>query len=101
MIDFSNPWSILGWLIIFVIALCFLSVIVQVSRQVFSGVRQANRDFRAQKGKVTCEAPGCKNKAAYLTPLGYYCKDDRSSHDTKKTYIGSFSWSKALEWTKK
>ena len=95
-----TPWTIIGWLILGTIALVVLAFVVSLLKAVVVDQLYVRKSRRAHKGKLTCEAPTCKNKAAYRTPNGYYCHADRIEFCRKPINFGTVSWSTKLDYLK-
>ena len=95
-----TPWTIIGWLILGVVAFSVLGFVAFLAYHAIGELRHRRRHRRANAGKLTCEAPTCKNKAAYRTPNGYYCHADRIEFCRKPINFGTVSWSTKLDYLK-
>lgn len=96
MIDLTNPWDIIGWVVIF-IALVIVGSYVWFFASKWGHQQMTNyRRRRAHAGKVKCDAAYCEKTSVRETPLGYYCSDHWLENVKRPTYRGGVSWSHIL-----
>lgn len=105
-VNWSDPWSIIGWGIVYVtvfVVVAWLTIVLGIGVVTLVAQLRRKRKWRkANEGTLRCEMKRCTNKAAYRTPNGFSCVDHRK--EMAKKYVGfasSFAWSTPLNWTGK
>lgn len=100
MIDFSDPWSIIGWGLVYIaVGLIVIMLFISIA-QFWRTLKEKWRYQKAHAGKLKCEVGDCGSFATHRTPNGFYCGDHRVANSTKYTAVGSWSWSDRLDYLK-
>lgn len=94
MDNWQTPVTILAWFVIVCIAVPMVIVLGVGVATLYKDGSEIRKQRRADKGKLTCEAPTCKDVASYQTPNGYYCID----HSTVSDYISRVTTYATVSW---
>lgn len=98
MINFSDPWSIIGWGLIYMVVGFIVIVLIIALVQFFKTLKQKWRYQKAHAGKLKCELKDCDTIATHRTPNGFFCTPHSLDNSLKYISVGSMQWRDRLKY---